>query len=450
MRRNKRILIAILFLAQWAMAFGQERLTLDSCLAAARQHNCTIKSAQLDVLISREVKKQMLWKYFPQVDLNGFAFGAASPLVDVDVTQMASAGLGGVLSDVLEIINALDSTRHVSSEVKWIRWGASAQARAVQPVYWGGQIVTANKLAKLGIDAAQLKQEVSERDVLQEVTETYWLVAGLMEKRATVTKVRSLLDTVNDIAQTAFVHGLVTGNDLLKVRLKQNEIETNALKLENGIHLAGRMLCHLIGAEYTGELLLDSFPANGDMVALLERPDTFYVEARPEVKLLDANVRYHQLMRRLTLGESLPHLAIGVSGGYSNFFERNRFNGIAFATLTIPLTQWGETSHKLRAHDYQIKQAELMRQDLHLKLTLQNRQIYSQLTEAIRLMEQHLSSCELARDNYQLSLMNYQAGVGTMSELLESESLLLQAENAYTDARISYLSALRKFNDYNK
>ncbi len=46
--------------------------------------------------------------------------------------------------------------------------------------------------------------------------------------------------------------------------------------------------------------------------------------------------------------------------------------------------------------------------------------------------------------------MNYEAGVGTMTELMESEALLLQAENAYTDARITYLSAQRKFAEYNK
>jgi len=91
-----------------------------------------------------------------------------------------------------------------------------------------------------------------------------------------------------------------------------------------------------------------------------------------------------------------------------------------------------------------------MQQDLSEKMALQNRQIYDQLIESIKLMEQHRSSCVLAQDNHRISLMNYEAGVGTMTELMESEALLLQAENAYTDARITYLSAQRKFAEYNK
>ena len=186
------------------------------------------------------------------------------------------------------------------------------------------------------------------------------------------------------------------------------------------------------------------------VTTLSEQPDEIRVNQRPEMQLLDLNIKYNQLNRRLTLGESLPHLGIGVTGGYNNFFNQHRFNAIGFVNLSIPLTGWGETAHKLKQHDLQIQQAELMQQDLGEKMTLQNRQIYDQLIESLKLMEQHRASFVLAQDNYRISLMNYQAGVGTMTELMESEALLMQAENAYTDARITYLSAQRKFEEYNK
>ena len=434
------------------MTFAQsEILTLDSCLSSARQRNCTIQSAQLGVAISREVKKQMLWKYFPQVDLAGFAFGAAKPMVDIDVLNPhMGGGLGTFLKDAAELLNELVEGDSLSTDITLLRWGVTAQARAVQPLYWGGQIVTANKLAKLGIDAAQLKEEVSEREVLQEVTETYWLVVGLYEKRATISKVNELLDSISDVANTAYNHGLVTRNDLLRVQLKQNEMQTKSIQLENGIQLASRLLCQMIGVPYERELMLERFAEDEAVEYLAAQPSEVQIDGRPETKLLDVNVRYNQLMRRLTLGESLPHLAIGITGGYSNFFEENKFNGVAFATLTIPITGWGETSHKLRQHDLQIKQAQLMQSDLREKLDLQNRQVYNQLIESIKMMDQHRVSRDLAQENYRVALMNYEAGVGTMTDLLESEALLLQAENAYTDSRISYRSAARKFREFNR
>lgn len=453
--RNRLILIIALLLSPLVLRHSPlmaqyKVLTLDSCLSRARQHNCTIRSAALEVAISQELKKQMLWKYFPQVSLQGFAFGAVNPIIDIDVSNLdMGGGLGTFLSDISKAVREGLGNDTIDSSIKMVRWGATAQAQAVQPVYWGGQIVTANQLAKLGIDASRLKQQVSERDVLQEVADTYWMIAGLMSKRQTVAKVVSLLDTIQGVAEVAYNHGLATSNDLLRVQLKQNELRTKSLQLENGIQLASRLLCHMIGQPYDHELLLEPLPEQ-PVTTLSEQPDTIRVSQRPEMQLLEMNIRYNQLNRRLTLGESLPHLGIGITGGYNNFFNQHRWNAIAFMSLSIPLTGWGETAHKLRQHDLKIQQAELMQQYLGEKMSLQNRQIYDQLIEALKLMEQHRSSCVLAQDNYRISLMNYEAGVGTMTELMESEALLMQAENAYTDARITYLSAQRKFEEYNK
>lgn len=455
--RNKRYIICILcsvFCILCAHA-QSEVLTLDSCLSSARQRNCTIRTAQLEVLIAREVKKQMLWKYFPQVTIEGFAYGAARHLVEADVTQGMEGSTGDFLKEVFELLTLIgqqsDPNYHLSSEIKLMRWGVSAQARAVQPLFWGGQIVNANKLAKLGINAAELKQEVSERDVLQEVAETYWLVAGLQQKQVTVQKATELLDSVAHVAQTAYNHGLVTSNDVMRVQLMQNELRTKSVQLNNGIRLASRLLCHQIG-QPTNEapLMLETMPEDETIDQLAAEPESIDIDGRPEAKLLEMNVKYNRLMKKVTLGESLPHLGIGISGGYTNFFEKNRFNGIAFAHLSIPLTGWGETAHKLKQHNYRIQQAQMMLEHYREKLDLQNRQAYDQLTESVQLMEQHRSGRELAKENYRVALMNYQAGVGTMTELLESEALLLAAENAYTDARISYRIAQRKFNDYNK
>ena len=450
--KNKRFLIILLLLSPFTFHLSPLKaqvLSLDSCLSSARQRNCTIRSAALEVAVSQEVKKQMLWKFFPQVSLQGFAFGAVNPIIDIDVSQTSmGGGLGTFLSDVSQAIReGLGDT--LDTNIKMVRWGATAQAQAVQPVYWGGQIVTANKLAKLGIDASRLKQEVSERDVLQEVSDTYWLIAGLMDKRQTVSKVVTLLDTIQNIAQVAYNHGLVTTNDLLRVQLKQNEMQTKSLQLEDGIQLASRLLCHLIGQPYEHELLLEPLK-DDDIIALSEQTDTINVSNRPESKLLELNLEANRMYRRLTLGESLPHLGIGITGGYNNFFNQHRWNAIAVVNLSIPITGWGETSHKLKQHDLKIQQAELMQQDLTEKMGLQNRQIYDHLIESLRLMEQHRSSRQLAQENHRISLMNYQAGVGTMTELMEAEALLLQAENAYTDALITYRTALRRYTEYNK
>ena len=443
----KKIVLTILVLC-CAVIVSAEVLTLDSCLRAAKQKNCTIQSALLDVQIAQQVKKQVFTKYFPQVNLSAFGFYAIDPLVRIYIPGLMPTQEGEeALEELFDLIAEKDP--NISPNIDLLQWGVAAGASAVQPLFMGGRIVNGNKLAKVGIEAAEKKVEISERDVLQEVEDTYWLVAGLYEKRATVAEVNALLDTIQQVAQVAFDNGLVTQNDLLKVQLKKNEIDTKSVQLENGIVLASKLLCQLTGIPYTGELELEEFPENEEVEAVV-LVDTFVVSGRPEAELLQMNIKAEQLRKKMTIGEALPQIGIGVQGGYSNFFERHRWNGFAFAFVRIPITEWWETGHKIKEHNLKIEKAKLMQEDLMGKMALQNEQAYDQLNEALRLVVQHESALTMAQDNYRISLMNYQAGMSTMSELLESQALLLQAENAYTDARISFRGAQRKFNDLNK
>ncbi len=443
----KRLLYIIMFAGAICSAQSQV-LTLDSCLNAARQRNCTIQSALLDVQISQQVKKQVFTKYFPQVNFVGFGFYALEPLVRVYIPGLMPTEEGeAALKAILDALKEEDP--NISDEINMLRWGVSAGATLVQPVFMGGRIVNGNKLAKLGIEASEKKVEISERDILQEVEDTYWLVAGLYEKRETVSQVKQLLDTIDTVAQSAFTNGLVTRNDLLKVALKRNEIETKSVQLEDGIVLASRALCQLTGIDYTGELELEPFPED-NAVETYVLVDSFIVSGRPEAELLSLNIKAEQLRKKMLVGEALPQIGIGLQGGYNNFFERHRWNGFGFAFVRIPLTQWWETGHKIKEQNLKIAKAQMMQKDLMEKMTLQNEQAFNQLNEAARMVAQSESAVQMAQDNYNLSMMNYQAGLATMSELLESQALLLQAQNNYTDARISYRAAQRKFNSYNK
>ena len=67
------------------------------------------------------------------------------------------------------------------------------------------------------------------------------------EKRNTILKVGELLDTIQHVAETALDAGVITRNDILKVKLKKNELASLSLKLENGIALASHLLCQQIG-----------------------------------------------------------------------------------------------------------------------------------------------------------------------------------------------------------
>ncbi len=440
-----KIIITLLLLASFAS--NAQVLTLDSCFTLARKNNSDIKKAALDITMAQEVKRQLFTLFFPSADLTGMGFTAYQPLLSLNITDLAQTNdFKELLTELFKQIQA--DYPEVSDEYTFIDRGYTATVGVQQPVFAGGRIVNGNQLAALGIRAAELQKEITERNVLQEIEETYWLVNGLKEKRNTIKKVSELLDTIQRVAETALNAGVITRNDILKVKLKKNELASLSLKLENGIALASHALCQQIGITPQSDLDLEAFPETENYNITLNNSIT--VSGRPEYELLQLNVQAEQLRRSLSLGETLPTVGIGLNAGATNFLDRNRWNAIAFFGVKIPLSDWWKTAHKLKEHDIKIQEAEIMRDDLQQKMKLQNEQVYDALTEAILLLQQHESANEMAQDNYQTTLMNYQAGLETMSNLLESQALLLQALNQYTDARITYRSNLRRYNDLNK
>ncbi len=162
---------------------GSSTLTLDSCLALARKNNPELRKAALEVEKAKQVKQQAFTNYFPQVSASALGYHALNPLVDIGLTDIGNANTRELLQALYEEFGA---SLGLQNHLALFQYGYTMGVTAVQPVYVGGKIVAGNRLAKVGVQAAELQREVQERDVLEEVEESYWLIVGLQEKQQTV------------------------------------------------------------------------------------------------------------------------------------------------------------------------------------------------------------------------------------------------------------------------
>lgn len=443
--KSTKIAIFLLFLLSLASASAQT-LTLDSCMRAALTHSHRIQSAQNDIESARQVRKQVLTKFFPQVNVTACGFAATKPLIEIDVHDVSkSSDIQSFINSLYDLAIEVDPT--ISSEIDMFENGYSFSASLVQPIYFGGRIRNGYKLAGLGVSAAESKIRMEERDLCQSVEEMYWLICGLREKRHTVQQVNALLDTLTEVVQTSMDAGLVTRNDMLKVELKKNEMAAMKLQLENGLLLATHALCQLIGIDQQDSLLLQPFPEEEEIS--LVAVDTFRVEGRPEAELLDMAVQAEQLRKRIAIGESLPMVAVGAVDFPRWIIDKSSL-AVGFFLVRIPISGWWSTAHKIKEHNAKIQNQQLQHDELMQQMMLQNEQAYYKMTESATLLQQCKASVNLAEENYRMSMMNYEAGQSTISELLESQATLLQTQNQYTDERIKYRTLSRRFHEINK
>ena len=408
-------------------------LSLDSCKALALQNNLTLKNAALDVAAAKEVKKQAFTKYFPNVSAIAGGYYAAKPLFEYSIDDIGNASARQFLHNLyFEYGAALG----LPDRISMCENGVMTGAMLVQPVYMGGQIVNGNKLAKVGVEAAELQGQLTEDRILQQVEEYYWLIISLQEKKKTLQQALTFLDTLRRDVTTAAEAGLVSHNDVLKVKLKWTEIYNNREKLQNGIRLATLALGQTIGQD-TGILILtDTIGKISEWQAKWTDPG-FAVLGRKETQLLDLQVDAEELKKKMTLGETLPHVTVGGTASYGNLiFDHFTANALAFATLQVPLTAWWETSHKLKQHDILIQKAENERADLRQKMYLEVLQAWNNVGEAYNQYQLMELSLQDAEANLRDIKADYNAGLVPVSDLLEAQTLLLQSQNQRTDALI--------------
>lgn len=430
------------------LAWGQPVLSLDSCLHLAATHNKQIQQASLEINKAQQTKNQALTYYFPQISGYALGFHSLQPTINIGIDDIGNADARQLLNFLYQHLGPLLG---IEDHISMFQYGYQVGVSALQPIYMGGKVVTGNQLAQVGMQAAQLKSEVTTRDVLQEVEESYWLVAGLTSKQATVTSGLALLDTLQNIVQTAVDAGIALPKDLLQVELKRSEMNRNNIQLTNGIQLAKRALCLAIGIPYA-----DSIQVEQPTLLFSLPPMDSLQNHSPESELLALQVKAAQLQHRMALSEALPHIAIGASYGYgqyqANFLENGlgseTGNGTLFVTVSVPLTAWWGTSHQMRQQKLAIQQAQLQQEHTNELLQMRTQQALNNMNEALLLADEYEKAVEIAQRNYQLSLASYQAGSSTIAEQLEAQTTLLKAQNDLTDAIISYRVHARQYIHY--
>ena len=160
--------------------------------------------------------------------------------MDMNPSEFISPELGASLAQMFpaEALAALGSPISMSM----LKNGTIAGVTAVQPVFAGGQIINGNKLAKVGEEVSRLQLQLSENEVEKQTEQYYWQLVSLQEKMKTIEAVQALLADIYEDVEVAVRAGVAMRNDLLQVQLRQNDVESQKLKVKNGIFIVMQLL----------------------------------------------------------------------------------------------------------------------------------------------------------------------------------------------------------------
>lgn len=458
MKKTLIILSALVSIQAFSQEAVSVKLSLDECREMALSADSRTVNARLDIQAAQLLRQEAQAEYFPRINAMSLGYHALDPMIKIGLKDIL--GNNDLSNNLQTLIDGYAAMYGITPYYSALQNAFGASVSVMQPLYAGGRIVTGNRLAALGEEAARLKLKVQERKSAEQTDELFWQVISLEEKQRTLGEFVQLLDTLCKDAESASRAGLMTENELLQARLKRNELLTTGVKLRNGIRLSkmnlfnsiGQPYCIVQGAASEDKPYIDAVLLEGPE-GELQAPDTYYIDeekvaaSMEEARLLELNVESKRLEKRMELGNTLPQLAVGATYGYSRTIGEGRFNGAAFALLQIPLSDWWKTSRRLKRLQLEVDKAGNEKAMLDKQVLLLVRKNWLDLGTA---WEEYLLSSEsvqTAEKSLHSTASHYEAGMVPLSDMLQSQASLQQARDSQTDARISYLKALRTWQD---
>lgn len=384
--------------------------SLDECKRMAVANNADIRVADNNLRAAIETRREAFTKYFPQVSAGGSWFKTHNDVVQYNVLDLFTLGI--------------------------INKGKAAGIWALQPVFAGGRIVNGNKLAKVGEEAARIRKEQSANQVQLQTEALYWQLVTLKAQKHTVESAITMLDTLSRQVGAAVDAGVATRNDLLKVQLKRNGYRADLVDLDNGIELMKMLLAQQVGLGTEARVdvraqVPDSVPAYPE--ALFIRTSEA-LDLTADHRLLVKNVEAKDLEKRMEVGNYLPQVGVGAGWFYHDVFNQDHNFGGVMVTVSVPLSGWWGGSHAIKRKKLELATARTELSNLGQKLEIEMSDKWDNLTAAHRKMVLASEAIAQSKENLRLNQAYYDAGMSTITDLLDAQTLYRQAQDDYMGA----------------
>lgn len=415
----------------------RDSFTLQQILDSAKANNVKILDAQRGIEAAGEQRKEAFTKFFPNVSATGLWFNANRGMakMDVNLSETIPPTLAASLAQMLPPEALMELGAPISMEM--MKNGTIAGVSAIQPVFAGGQIINGNRLAKVGEEVSKLQLKLSENDVEHTAELYFWQLVTMEEKMNTINSVEKWLSDINKDVSIAVKAGVAMNNDLLKVQLKQNEVESQKLKLDNGIGIVKMLLAHHCGLRDTTFSLIYDL---GDIPipSSLRKDPVVALETTTEYQLLNKQVEAATLQKKMAIGEHMPTVAVGAGYNYHNLLGNDRTFAMVFATVNIPISAWWGGSHAIKRKGIEQQKAIDQLEDRSELLLIKMQKGWNEVVEAYQQLDITRRNIEQASENLRLQSDFYKTGISTMSDLLEAQTLYQQALDKHTDAYAEY------------
>ena len=317
------------------------------------------------------------------------------------------------------------------------------------PLFTSGRISSSIAAAEARERGVGAQVTAATADVKLAVADSYVEVLRARKAHGVATSNVQTLEALTRDTTSMFERELVPKNELLAVQVALADARQNELRAANAAEVAAAAYNRRLGAPLDrpvelSETLAVPLELSQDLPALVEQAKS----RRTELAAFDAQAEAYGQLARTERSRVLPQVAL--SGGYQyleNQFLDDETVGMAGIGVQWALFDGGQSRKRAAALDRNRRATEQQRADASSQIELQVRQAYLGIQESRQRVIVTAQAAEQADENLRIARERYTAGLGTQTQLLQAETLRVQAlrnrDDASLDAGLAQLRLAR-------
>ena len=420
----KRLLFTIAVACALVPSKAQETLTLGRCISMGIENNLQLKTARNEAAKGRHTVTENRAKLLPQINAVAQMGDNFNP--PVSVTDGSAYG-------------------KKYNVTKTLQYNASAGLQLQMPLY-NQTLLTALEITKLGERLNRLSYDKARNDLIGRIAQMYYLAQSTAEQIAIVKANIGRLEELKAITEAFFDNGMAMTVDLKRVDVNLENLRVQRDNAEAMLAQQMNMLKYVI--DYPADKDIALTPVNPDAVETAHLDGL--CEQLPELQLLQGQGEMAGRQLDMARQGYLPSLALTGNLTYSAFTDKlhNWFHsgpsnhwynssGIS-VTLRVPVFDGLERRSKIRKAKLDAENARLAYEDALKGLRTQYANAVDELTNSRRNFAKQRDNYRLAEDVYAVTAERYREGIASMTEVLQDEMAMSEAQNNYLTAHYDY------------
>jgi outer membrane protein len=437
--------MVMMVLAFPCLSAGDEPMTfslLEAQKYAAENNYDTIKS-QMDVLVTEKRIRETVGAVLPQISTS---LGYVN---NIELVTMLIPDFFGDPNDKIEVQFGTQHNASLNLQVQQLVFNGS---------YFVGLATSRifKRLATEGLERTRL-------DVMETVSQTYYLILVSEESEKIIQRNQANLEKTLYEIRELYKEGFVEETDADVIQISVTALKNSLQSLEKQTETAYKLLKFQMGLDLSAEIELTDKLAEviSEQDILNTLAGSFDLEGNVDYRLVQTQEKLAEMNLKNEKAQYWP--TIGAYYTLSYMAQRNEFSFLDFdekwyrsqavgVNLNIPIFRSGAQRARVKQASIALEQARQTTLQVSQGLLLQVAQAKNVLSSAYENYINIKENMELSEKVYNKTLIKYQEGLASSTDLTQANDRYLAAQASYIRALSELLNAKntldRLQNDY--